>query len=145
MSRKLKVLARVREARQKQRDASAADASVAEAHEHAAERAREDAKDALEALLEQSAVRLASASGAHALLDLESERHTLNRYLEEARRAHEQAVQRGNVARALLREKERSLRTSDKLIEREKTGLERAEQREEQRASDDFVSARFGA
>jgi flagellar export protein FliJ len=145
MSRKLKVLARVRDARQKQRDASAADASVAEAHEHAAGRASDDAADALEALLDQSAARLASASGVHALLDLESERHTLSRYLDEARRAHEQAMQRGNAARALLREKERALRTSEKLIEREQTGRERAEQREEQRATDDFVSARFGA
>ncbi len=145
MTRKLKVLGRVRDARQKQRDLSAAEASAAEAHEYAAELERERARQALEALYEQSAARLQAAGGVRALLELESERHSLTHYLEETRRAHEQAVQRGNEKRAALREHERALRTSEKLIEREETTLDSAERRDEQRATDDFVAGRYSA
>jgi flagellar biosynthesis chaperone FliJ len=145
MTRKLKVLGRVRDARQKQRDASAAVASQIEAAERDAEWRREEAHHELEALYENAGARLAAASGVSSLLAIENERHMLTYFLEEARKAHEAAIERGNQARAILREHERALRTSEKLIEREETGLDRAERREEQRAVDDFVAGRRSA
>jgi flagellar biosynthesis chaperone FliJ len=145
MTRKLKVLGRVRDARQKQRDASAAVASEIEAAELAAERAREEARLALDELYDQSASRLERADGVHALLELEAERHSLASYLEEARKAHDAAVARGNAARQRLRDHERALRQSEKLIEREEITIDTSERREEQRATDDFVASRWTA
>jgi flagellar biosynthesis chaperone FliJ len=145
MTRKLKVLGRVRDARLKQRDATAAATSQVEAAEQAAEAERQAAVEALDALYDQSAARLQRADGVNALLELEAERHSLARYLDEARRAHEAAVQRGNAARAILREHERALRTSEKLIEREETTIDTSERREEQRMNDDFVASRWTA
>jgi flagellar biosynthesis chaperone FliJ len=142
MTRKLKVLGRVRDARQKQRDAQAAVASQVEAAERDAEWQREQARHELDELYENAAERLAAANGVNSLLALEEERHLLTHYLDEARLAHEAAVARGNQARAVLREYERMLRTSEKLIEREETGLHKQEQREEQRSTDDFVAGR---
>ncbi len=142
MTRKLKVLGRVRDARLRQRDVTAAETSLVEALERDAELQRDQARHDLEMLYEHATARLERASDVRHLLELESERYALGARVEEARKAYEAAVVRGNHARQVLRDHERALRTSEKVIEREQSGLDQTERRDEQRTSDDFVGGR---
>ena len=142
MTRNLKTLRRLADARERLRDAEAQ--KVADA-----ERIRRE-RDAIESRISATAGRIQSEAperllGARAIVDLEIVAMDVTAAAAAAKEARTQATaarQLAEQATGRLREKERELRMAQKLVSRVRGEIEIEADKREQRMADDLAGAR---
>jgi hypothetical protein len=137
---KLKLLGRVRVARQRLRDHAAGEYAVAEAAEIAADERRDHAEAGVDEVKDAAIEKLPEARTVRVLWTLEHEQDLARHQLREAETAARAARDESERQRQLLARRARELKTAEKVIDQTRKGLQRDESRAEQRSNDDMAS-----
>jgi flagellar export protein FliJ len=136
---RLKLLGRVKDARQRLRDAAAGELAVADAEMAEAVERRSDAAAELTEVKEGVVARLAEAQTVRALWEFESEHHIAQLILKKAEEEAEKARLLREEQRTHLMQRARELKTAEKVIDKTRAGLRSDERRAEQRMTDDLA------
>ena len=143
MKSKLEMLRRIRQARERMRDLAASEVVAAEGERMRcdAERARKDGLR-LE-IIDQAEKRFNVAAKITDIEKIGLEMCDADRYLSDAEQELSKAAEVSQEASAHLRERERDLRLSEKLVDRTRKEITKAEAKEEQAMVDDITASRW--
>ncbi|HKA91031.1 MAG TPA: hypothetical protein VKE22_25390 [Haliangiales bacterium] len=139
MTKKLKMLGRIKDTRKRVRDVAAAVAAGAEAQRIEAAEKKEGAADALDELYRDAASRFTAAETVRGLLQYELERAHATEHLRAAEMGLVEAARHAELRRQELARKEVELRRAEKVMERQKLHDAQKERKAEQKASDDIA------
>jgi hypothetical protein len=139
MTKKIQMLGRIKNTRQRVRDVAAAVAAGAEAKRMEAVETKDDAAEALDELYRDAATRFVAAETVRGLWQYELERTHATEHLRTAETGVVEAARHAELRRRELAEKERDLRRTEKVMEMHKLHEVRRERTAEQKAADDVA------
>jgi hypothetical protein len=139
MTKKIQMLGRIKNTRQRVRDVAAAVAAGAEAKRMEAVETKDDAAEALDELYRDAATRFVAAETVRGLWQYELERAHATEHLRTAETGVVEAARQAELRRRELAEKERDLRRTEKVMEMHKLREVRRERTAEQKAADDVA------
>jgi hypothetical protein len=142
MSKKLKLLQKVLDVRERLRDAASATAQIAESKKLHAETEHQRAKDAHDAILDESNERLVQASEVRTLIELDAERILAEHITRERAKEMRAKTVEADKAREQLRARSRDVRVFEKVIEDVRVARDKRIAKHEQGLADDIVGWR---
>lgn len=144
MKRKIMMLHRLTTARKRMRDIASSASQHAEEARLQAERVEMSAQSELETLLDDAEARFAAASHANELLMFAREHAHAKTALEGARTAADRRRSEAEKKRAILAERARELKTSERVRDRLVAELDSKIKQSEQKTADDLAAAKHG-
>lgn len=142
MTRKIKLLRRVRDVRKKLRDAAAGEVAMADARTARANEDLRAAQQDLQDMHDGTARRYQAATSVQVFLDVELHRQILRGNIAAANVQHSQAAKEARHLRNELLSRSHDLKKADKIFDAEKGRVAVDQLRREQRASDDRESVK---
>lgn len=143
MSKKLKLMHKLVDARKRLRDVASASLAAAENDRLSALIRTEDAQSERRTLLDEAAARLQAARSVDDLVRFEAERALAEHIVHHREQELARSAEIAEARRVVLNEKTRSMRTSERILEREKKLIAGEERKDEQKSSDDLASTKF--
>ncbi len=144
MSPKKKLIKRVCDVRKRIRDVAAGKAQQDEERRLEARETEERIEQVFDTLLDEAPERFAAESSARSLLRFDDERGATRRQLQVAEKNTATATAASERSRAVMFERERELRSSEKLLERTHNEESAKFRRAEQMGVDDMSGSRGG-
>ncbi len=142
MSSQLKMLRRIQKARERMRDAAAAEVAIAEQKRSAKQEEKEILHRLREELIVSSRQQMREVTGVSQLERLAMDIGGADLGIVEAGKQVELAGEATLEAVTVLRERERAVRLSEELVARKKQVLQRSADKEEQAMVDDMIAGR---
>lgn len=142
MKEKLKLLKRIQNARERTRDAAAAEAAVAERERRERASLRSDIELMRREIMGEAAKRFNAASSIADVEKIGLDMCDADRCLLEAEESLGEAAELSREAALQLRGREKDLRLSEKLVSRVKGDISKSEAKEEQAMVDDMTASR---
>ncbi len=142
MSSQLKMLRRIQKARERMRDAAAAEVAIAEQKRSAKQEEKEVLHRLREELIVSSRQQMREVTGVSQLERLAMDIGGADLGIVEAGKQVELAGEATLEAVTVLRERERAVRLSEELVARKKQVLQRSADKEEQAMVDDMIAGR---
>lgn len=142
MTKKMRTLDRLKEARRRLRDVAAGAHAVADAHRADAARAHTEAVQHLSDELDGALARLSAASDVRTLYRLQDDVHAARVGVNTAAQVAKKAEVESERRRVLLAARARELKLTEELYERSREAFAKAEQKHEQKLSDDLGATR---
>lgn len=143
MSPRIRALARVQRTRKKLRDAAAGELLAAEQASREASARELEAHANLERVLDEATERLSNARSVTPFFELGDHRDAATRQIIDAQQSRRGAEHAAAARRAYLATRERELRRTEKLLDREKERFLQDQSQAEQKQQDDQTAARL--